>query len=302
VYARPTVKVEGESRGEELLRLEVRRTLWGGLAGLAAMAICASPAAATSVQNQAGQPYTGTLNGVLSGSAVFSGGPFRNVICTQSAPSGSVTNSGTTNASGIARITTIDFESPGGEGCSTDIALLAHLDNQAQNLPWENATIVWVSDNASGTPNATFTLSNVVIKVIFLDMGNNTQTCDYAGNLGGTFMGDKQVQGDFFNPNNTASGNTELRFVSEPLMLTNVNVNCDSTVTLTAKYFITGQGGTKLQFHQSPPPVGGGSSGGTAGPAAGPTGLRAAALKRCKKKRSARARRNCKKRADLLPL
>src|SRR5262249_32060496 len=33
-----------------------------------------------------------------------------------------------------------------------------------------------------------------------------------------------------------------------------------------------------------------------------PTGQRAAALKRCKKKRSARARKKCKKRANLLPV
>lgn len=47
----------------------------------------------------------------------------------------------------------------------------------------------------------------------------------------------------------------------------------------------------------APPPAGGGTT-----PAAVPTGLRSAALKKCKKKKTNRARKNCKKRANRLPL
>jgi CSLREA domain-containing protein len=50
-----------------------------------------------------------------------------------------------------------------------------------------------------------------------------------------------------------------------------------------------------------PPPPSGGGGGSTTPAAAGPTGLRAAALKKCKKKHG-RARANCKKRANRLPV
>jgi len=41
---------------------------------------------------------------------------------------------------------------------------------------------------------------------------------------------------------------------------------------------------------------------GATGPNSGPTGQRAAALKKCKKKHSAKARKKCKKKANLLPV
>jgi List-Bact-rpt repeat protein len=54
-------------------------------------------------------------------------------------------------------------------------------------------------------------------------------------------------------------------------------------------------------FTALPPPSTGGGSAPAATPAAGPTGLRAAALKKCKKRHGA-ARAKCKKKANLLPL
>ncbi len=59
---------------------------------------------------------------------------------------------------------------------------------------------------------------------------------------------------------------------------------------------------TYTEVTPSPPPAGGGGSTPTGFTPQATTGQRAAALKKCKKKRSARARRNCKKRANKLPV
>jgi hypothetical protein len=56
-------------------------------------------------------------------------------------------------------------------------------------------------------------------------------------------------------------------------------------------------GGSVSSPCPSPPPAGGGAA-----PAPGPTGQRARALKKCKKKKSAKARKKCRKRAKKLPV
>jgi len=236
-----------------------RALVVSAVAVVAMLAVAASPAAATFIQDENGQPYTGVWSGSLAGNAVFSSSQ-GSVTCTRSSPRGQITNAGSTGNPATGSISSIDWDtSISDETCSTAIFGATHKDFVALSLPW-NGSAEWLSDNTSGTPNGTFTFSDMGLRADFDAGAFGTPTCNYAGNFnntGGTTP-TQQIQVDLYNPDNTTSGETEMRFVSEPLQLTTGDDLCADDATLTATYTIGGLGGVNLQIREptGQPPIG----------------------------------------------
>lgn len=253
------------------------------LAALAVLAIAATSASATSIQTQAGQPYTGVLNGALAGTAVF-GSSQGTTTCNQSSPTGQILTAGSSGTLATGSISAIDWTNSGMQACPTTV-IVPHSNFAALGLPW-SMTAGWLSDNTSGTPNGALTLSNVSINADFPPVA-----CTFTGDFNNTGTTQKQVQGDFFNPDNT-SGNTELRFVNEPLELAPLQSGaCPATGTFAATYRLTGAGAAKLQIRNPLPPA--------TSPTTSPTPAQGATKAKCKKKKgkkhSASAAKGCKK-------
>ncbi len=289
--------------------MQIRRlTATAMLAGLAALGVGAAPASATSIQSAAtGEPYTGGLTGTLDPlTNMVVGSGASSLTCNQSNFTGQITDPGSLVTVAIGQVSTHDIDTTLGEACPSSFVGVNHLDNTSDALAW-GFTAFWLSDNTAGTPNGTLILEGFRLSVHF-DMASCTFVGD-ANNTGATFM---ELEADLHNPDNTASGNTELRLVNEPLENITGGPLCASfpTATLTGTYVLTGGGGD-LQIREqpapamppvappSPTPVTPSQTSAQAG-TAGATGQQAAALKRCAKKKG-KARKKCRKRARRLP-
>jgi len=221
------------------------------------LAIIATPASATSILTQAGQPYTGTLDGALSPttSALFTTS-LGTITCNTSAPRGQITNPGSLGNPAIGIITSIDFTNSGSEACPDDItfANADHVDFVTLDLPWTGRTD-WQSDNTAGQPNGTDTFDGARMDVTLDPVVGPDLTCEYVGDFGNTGGGARQVQGDLYNPDNIGSaGATKLDFKTEPFERLTFNSSCPATSTLTATYVLLGQGGIDLFIREAPRP------------------------------------------------
>jgi hypothetical protein len=241
-----------------------RRVGATALASVAALTVAAAPAAATSIQDLSGRPYTGELDGVLTGNAVFSS-TVGNVTCNQSPLTGEITDSGSLGTPAAGTIDAIDWTNNGNQACpdTIDFGFVnpSHQNFLALGLPW-SIRADWLSDNTTGTRNGTLTFSGFRFTADF-----DVIDCSYRGDFQNTGGTTNQIQGDLHNPDNTASGNTELRFVNEPLELSPATANCPTSITFSATYSLTGLGPVisvaaprqtppviKLQIREAPPP------------------------------------------------
>jgi hypothetical protein len=233
--------------------------------GLAALAIAAAPASATSIQGPTGQPYTGSLTGGLLGNAVFTGSN-GSVTCNASTPTGQITNAGSTSGPAAGRIDMIDWShsSFGGGRCNDTVVIIGvadpvHQDNDPLGLPWSGRAD-WIDNNTAGTPNGTFTFSGFGVRLTFDVAGFGEVTCDLVGDFNDTGATTREIQADLYNPDN--GGQTKLIFDDEPLEVFMSDPNCGTMATFDASYRLFGSGLTDLQIRQSPPAAPGGTQAG----------------------------------------
>jgi hypothetical protein len=256
-------------------------------ATVAALAVAVAPASATSLQNQNGQAYTGVLNTNLVGGVLLET-DIGNVTCNQSPITAQITNAGSPGAPAAGSISAIDFRNNNNHFCPDTFALVTHEDFEA-TVPW-GISVSWLSDNTSGARNGTLTLTNAVMLV-----ETSEGDCLYRGDSGNTGGTTNELRADFYNPDNTGVGFTEIRFVDQPSELVSGDPNCsfvpDSELTVT--YYLSGQGGTDLQVRNPPaPPV-------SNPPSVTPASGVAAKAKKCKRKKGKKgavtAKKKCKR-------
>jgi hypothetical protein len=217
---------------------------------LAAFAIGAAPASATSVQTATGDEYVGPLNGTLAPSSNFAfTGPNSTVTCDESTFAGQISASGSASTHATGTISAMDWTQDGSQACADNYPDADSIDVSAGAIaetPW-NLDISWIDDNTSGTANATGTLPLVFISLGFT--GTPSGDCSY---VGGTDFSNIGVQAHLYNPDNTTSGKTELRFVDAPFfLLSTQKIGCETSITASGTYRVTGTGGTNLQVRES---------------------------------------------------
>jgi hypothetical protein len=235
-------------------RHQQQRIALAVVAGIAAALLwlgAPAPATATVILDETGQPFTGALNGGLSPStnAVFNFSSNSSITCPHSPLFGEITDAGSTGGPAIGAISAIDWKgSSASEACPSTIENAAHTNFAQLDLPWAGSA-EWLSDDTTGARNGTFTFSGVRFTASFSSSLVPPFSCTFVGDLNGTGATTRQVQADLFNPDNTASGRTEMRLVAEPLAVSGASF-CPSSATLTATYLLAGTGGVKLQIRE----------------------------------------------------
>ena len=222
------------------------------VASVGVLAVVTPAASGTELQDASGAPYTGTLTGALSGTAVFSTG-VGTITCNQSAFAGDVTGAGSSGSPALADVDSIDWATSGSEACTTAIPDV-DLDLVAGGLPW-SVQIDGLSVNTVGDPNGIATISGVSVEV-GLDLDDS---CTYAGNFNDSAGSGNQIQVDLYNPDNPGP-DTRLVFSSEPFRLSSgTDPVCPETAQATATYTVAGNAGEKLRVTGTGPAPGPGT-------------------------------------------
>ena len=253
--------------------LSTTRKSISGAIGVLALAILPAAAPATSVRDGDGDAYAGAITGELTGDAVLEltgpmitqpapGGSWGTITCDDGLLGGQIANAGGPGSAATGSLTNFDArDAPDDQACPDTLDWHGfdghpnHEDLVAQELPW-SAQFDWLNDGTSGQPNATLTLSGVVIF-----MQSSSDNCTYWGDLGNSAVPTKQVRADVFNPDNSSSGQMEVRFVDEPLHIPPPPPTpeggvppppdpCPKTADLTATYLVSGEEGAELEVRE----------------------------------------------------
>lgn len=211
------------------------------LAAVTALALSAfvgvAAASATTIKDASGTAYTGAVGVTLkSGTTATFTTSIGTITCDQSSGSGQITNS-----NGTGYLSSIDWtDSTAGQNCPTTFGILGNpgadttaLDNNGASTGIWDVSASWSSDNTTGSPNGTMSLSASV--QIDLTSG---QTCFYAAT----------VVGDLYNPDNTASGKSEVVYSGDTLSRqAGSSFGCPSSGTFNATYVVDDGSGGNLQ-------------------------------------------------------
>jgi hypothetical protein len=210
----------------------------------------ASASAAGIFQTTDGQPYTGPLIYTLVGNASSGVPGLGDVTCNESTVTADVTDAGSLVDSARAQVTALEISNNGSQACPDTIPTVDHVDTVTDDLPWAVAGD-WLSDNTAGLANGTFTASGTRYTSSF----TGGITCINVGNYNGTGATTRELQAAFYNPDNTASGQLEVRFEAAAVTTTTGSSPECPNSTFTATYQVTGANGAVLEMRGATPPV-----------------------------------------------
>jgi hypothetical protein len=193
---------------------------------IALLALSAQPASAALLQDTEGRPFTGPISLTALG-PVTANSSAGAIVCNESSSLGAISDSGSLADPAFGRLDTFDATNNGSQSCPDTLPLgIDHVDTVADALPW-GSRVDWISNNTAGQPNGVMTISQFAATIT----ATGGFTCSDVADL----------TVDIYNPDNTPSGRTELRFEAEPLTLVGGSPECPNDPTLTGTYALTGQ-------------------------------------------------------------
>ena len=210
--------LKGTTRGRRT------RTVAGTV--IVVLALSAQPASAALLQDTGGSPFTGPISLSALGPVVANSSAGA-IVCNESSSLGVISDSGSLADPAFGRLDTFDATNDGSQACPDTLPPgIDHVDTVANALPW-GSRVDWISNNTTGQPNGVLTISNFAATIT----ATGGFTCSDVADL----------IVDIYNPDNTPSGRTELRFEAEPLTLVGGSPECPNDATLTGTYALTGQ-------------------------------------------------------------